>query len=67
MTVRSARMRWNSGQNARIAPALAEMAKQVEYFLGSRHRARLLKKEGYGKFTMLARRSRSAGTASLRN
>ena len=34
-------------------PALAEMAKQVEYFLGSRHRARLLKKEGYGKFTML--------------
>ena len=34
-------------------PALAEMAKQVEYFLGSRHRARLLKKEGYGKFTLL--------------
>jgi len=35
------------------APDLAEVAKQVEYFLGSRHRARLLKKEGYGKFTML--------------
>jgi hypothetical protein len=35
------------------APALAEVAKQVEYFLGSRHRARLLKKDGYGKFTML--------------
>ena len=34
-------------------PALAELAKQVEYFLGSRQRARLLKKEGYGKFTML--------------
>ncbi|HMB27421.1 MAG TPA: hypothetical protein VKS99_04915, partial [Blastocatellia bacterium] len=35
------------------APALAEVAKQVEYFLGGRHRARLLKQEGYGKFTML--------------
>jgi cytochrome c554/c'-like protein len=34
-------------------PALAEVAKQVEYFLGGRHRARLLKKEGYGKFTIL--------------
>src|SRR5215470_18345016 len=33
-------------------PDLAEVAKQVEYFLGSRHRARLLKKEGYGKFSM---------------
>jgi hypothetical protein len=34
-------------------PALADVAKQVEYFLGSRHRVRFLKKEGYGKFTML--------------
>jgi hypothetical protein len=34
-------------------PALAEAAKQVEYFLGGRHRVRFLKKEGYGKFTML--------------
>src|SRR5262245_43838222 len=34
-------------------PFLAEVAKQVEYFLGSRHRTRLMKKEGYGKFTML--------------
>ncbi|HEY8461333.1 MAG TPA: hypothetical protein VIM99_13180, partial [Blastocatellia bacterium] len=34
-------------------PALAEVAKQVEYFLGSRHRVRFLKKEGYGKFAML--------------
>jgi hypothetical protein len=34
-------------------PPLAEVAKQAEYFLGSRHRVRLLKKEGYGKFTML--------------
>lgn len=34
-------------------PALAEVAKQVEYFLGSRHHVRFLKKEGYGKFTML--------------
>jgi predicted CXXCH cytochrome family protein len=34
-------------------PALAGAAKQVEYFLGSRHRVRFLKKEGYGKFAML--------------
>ena len=34
-------------------PALAEAAKQIEYFLGGRHRVRFLKKEGYGKFTML--------------
>src|SRR5215813_1370059 len=33
--------------------ALAEVAKQIEYFLGSRHRVRFLKKEGYGKFTTL--------------
>src|SRR2546428_8684065 len=33
--------------------ALADIAKQIEYFLGSRHRVRFLKKEGYGKFTML--------------
>ncbi|MGH9836492.1 MAG: multiheme c-type cytochrome [Blastocatellia bacterium] len=34
-------------------PALADVAKQIEYFLGSRHRVRFLKKEGYGKFAML--------------
>src|SRR5262249_60662825 len=34
-------------------PALADVAKQIEYFLGSRHRVRFLKKEGYGKFTTL--------------
>ncbi len=34
-------------------PALAEAAKQIEYFLGSRHRVRFLKKEGYGKFATL--------------
>jgi hypothetical protein len=34
-------------------PALAAAAKQVEYFLGSRHRARFLKKDGYGKFAIL--------------
>ncbi len=45
------------------APELAEMfkeeeafssvASQVQYFLGSRHRVRFLKKEGYGKFSLL--------------
>jgi hypothetical protein len=34
-------------------PALATAAKEVDYFLGSRHRIRFLKKDGYGKFTML--------------
>lgn len=32
---------------------LNAFAEQIEYFLGSRHRVRFLKKEGYGKFTIL--------------
>jgi predicted CXXCH cytochrome family protein len=32
---------------------LSTIAPQVEYFLGSRHRLRFLKKEGYGKFALL--------------
>ena len=34
-------------------PALAGVAKQVEYFLGSRHRIRFLRENGYGKFAIL--------------
>ena len=34
-------------------PSLAGIAAQVEYFMGSRHRLRFLRKEGYGKFAML--------------
>jgi hypothetical protein len=34
-------------------PALAGVVKQIEYFLGSRHRVRFLKKDGYGKFAIL--------------
>ena len=34
-------------------PRLASIASQVEYFLGSRDRVRLLKKHGYGKFALL--------------
>lgn len=34
-------------------PALAGVAPQVDYFLGSRHRIRFLHKEGYGKFALL--------------
>jgi hypothetical protein len=34
-------------------PKLNEMGDQIEYFLGSRHRVRFLKKDGYGKFAML--------------
>lgn len=35
-------------------PGLASVATQIEYFLGSRHRVRFLKKEGYGKFALLS-------------
>jgi predicted CXXCH cytochrome family protein len=35
-------------------PAPKSLAPQVEYFLGSRHRVRFLKKEGYGKFAVLS-------------
>lgn len=34
-------------------PALAGESKVIEYFLGSRHRVRFLKKDGYGKFAIL--------------
>ncbi|HXG93606.1 MAG TPA: multiheme c-type cytochrome [Blastocatellia bacterium] len=34
-------------------PSLASITKQVEFFMGSRHRVRFLKKEGYGKFAIL--------------
>src|ERR1044071_9080313 len=34
-------------------PSLAATADQVEYFMGSRHRVRFLKKNGYGKFDLL--------------
>ncbi|HSE98027.1 MAG TPA: hypothetical protein VLD57_07110 [Blastocatellia bacterium] len=33
--------------------ALAETAKQIEFFLGSRNRVRFLKSEGYGRFAIL--------------
>jgi len=33
--------------------AMATTAAQIEYFLGSRHRVRFLKKIGYGKFALL--------------
>ncbi|MFY9607546.1 MAG: hypothetical protein WAU45_02885 [Blastocatellia bacterium] len=34
-------------------PALSAVAQKVEYFLGSRHRVRFLRKEGYGKLSLL--------------
>lgn len=33
-------------------PALKELKSQIEYFLGSRHFVRFLKKDGYGKFAL---------------
>src|SRR4030095_5999683 len=33
--------------------SLSAIAPQVEYYMGSRHRLRFLKKEGYGKFAVL--------------
>lgn len=35
-------------------PPLAGVATQVNFFMGSRHRIRFLKKEGYGKFAILS-------------
>ena len=35
-------------------PALAAVAPEIDYFLGSRHRVRFLHKEGYGKFALLS-------------
>ena len=37
----------------RKQPALSHVANEIEYFLGSRHRVRFLKKDGYGKFALL--------------
>lgn len=34
-------------------PKLSSLAEEIEYFLGSRHRIRFLKKDGYGKFAIL--------------
>src|SRR5260370_32214013 len=34
-------------------PALTRVATQIEYFLGSRHHVRFLRKDGYGKFALL--------------
>jgi predicted CXXCH cytochrome family protein len=34
-------------------PKLKEMGEEIEYFLGSRHRVRFLKKDGYGRFAIL--------------
>lgn len=34
-------------------PAIAKLGSEIEYFLGSRHRVRFLKKDGYGKFALL--------------
>jgi predicted CXXCH cytochrome family protein len=35
-------------------PALAPLATDIQYFMGSRQRVRFLKKEGYGKFALLS-------------
>lgn len=34
-------------------PKLKDFANQIEYYMGSRHRVRFLKKEGFGKFAIL--------------
>ena len=47
--------------------SLASVAPQIEYFLGSRHRLRFLKKEGYGKFALLNTQAElGAGRAVLK-
>ncbi|MFN7999483.1 MAG: cytochrome c3 family protein [Acidobacteriota bacterium] len=42
---------------------LAPIAKEIEYFLGSRHVVRFLKKDGYGKFAILNRQTALGETA----
>jgi predicted adenine nucleotide alpha hydrolase (AANH) superfamily ATPase len=37
----------------RKQPALSNSAKEIEYFLGSRNHVRFLRKDGYGKFSIL--------------
>ena len=38
---------------ARKLPELSSVVNEIGYFLGSRHRVRFLKKNGYGKFSLL--------------
>jgi len=42
-------------------PAVAKLDKEIEYFLGSRHYVRFLKKNGYGKFDLLSAEAVLAG------
>jgi cytochrome c553 len=44
---------------------LAPVASQIEYFLGSRHRVRFLKKDGYNKFAMFGTQAALAGRGKL--
>ncbi len=46
-------------------PALARVASAVEYFLGSRHRVRFLKKIGYGKFALLTTQARISASGQV--
>jgi predicted CXXCH cytochrome family protein len=41
-------------QLVKSQPALSALAPVIEYFLGSRHYVRFLRKEGYGKFALLS-------------
>ncbi len=44
-------------------PAVAKLDSEIEYFLGSRHFVRFLKKSGYGKFAILNAQAVLAGGA----
>jgi predicted CXXCH cytochrome family protein len=44
---------------------LAAVGGQIEYFLGSRHRVRFLKKDGYNKFAILSVQAALAGRGKL--
>ncbi|PYT30341.1 MAG: hypothetical protein DMG57_08835 [Acidobacteria bacterium] len=57
ITVRQAEDAPELASLVKSQPALAPVAQQIDYFLGSRHHVRFLHKHGYGKFELLNTRA----------
>ena len=53
LTVRERQAAPDVDEMVKGQPALGKLASQIEFFLGSRHYLRFLKKDGYGKFSLL--------------
>ena len=65
LTVRQREDAPELGKLLAAQPALAGVAKEIEYFLGSRQRVRFLKKDGYGKFAILSTQATLGQLATL--